>query len=226
MKILAFDTSADACSAALLLGEDCLCRYELAPRRHTELILPMIDQLMAEAGITLKALDGVAFGRGPGSFTGVRIAAGVAQGIAFAAHLPVAPVSTLAALAHRCWREAGHARVLAAFDARMGEVYWAAYEVEGSGRVGVQGEERVIPPGQVPLPEGAGWHGAGSGWAVYETTLRTALGPVVDAISPDLHCSAQDIALLGAPLIAAGQGVEATQALPVYLRNEVAWKKA
>ncbi|MBU0500853.1 MAG: tRNA (adenosine(37)-N6)-threonylcarbamoyltransferase complex dimerization subunit type 1 TsaB [Gammaproteobacteria bacterium] len=224
MNILALDTSSDLCSASLLIDGEVRVRAELAPRRHTELILPMIGQLLAEAGIGINALDGLAFGRGPGSFTGVRIAAGVAQGIAFGADIPVAPVSTLAALAHGCWREQGQERVLAAFDARMGEVYWAACIVRGEGVVENLGEEVVSAPGQIPLPPGEGWHGAGSGWSVYESELCGRLGGAVDGISPDRQCSAWDIVLIGQGLIAAGQGVEAAQALPVYLRNEVAWK--
>lgn len=225
MKILALDTSSDACSVALLIDGEARVHTELAPRRHTELILPMIEQLLAEAGIGLGALDGLAFGRGPGSFTGVRIATGVAQGIAFGADIPVAPVSTLAALASGCRREQGQGRVLAAFDARMGEVYWAACEARGEGRVEFLGSEIVCAPGQVPLPPGEGWHGAGSGWSVYGTELLQRVGGDVTGLSPDLQCSAWDIALIGQRQIAAGQGGEAAQAQPVYLRNEVAWKK-
>lgn len=224
MKILALDTSSDLCSAALLIDGEARVRAELAPRRHTELILPMIEQLLAEAGIGAGALDGLAFGRGPGSFTGVRIATGVAQGIAFGADIPVAPISTLAALAHGCWRELGWGRVLAAFDARMGEVYWAACLVQGEGLVETLGEEIVTAPGQVPLPPDQGWRGAGSGWSAYGSELCERLGGAVAGLSPGRECSAWDIALIGRRLIAAGQGVDAAQALPVYLRNEVAWK--
>ncbi len=222
MKILAIDTAEDACSAALLVDEEVRSRFEIAPRRHSELILPMMDQLLAEAGLALTQLDAVAFGRGPGSFTGVRIAAAVAQGAAFAAQLPVAPVSTLRALAARVRREAAAGPVLAALDARMGEVYWLADPAAGASADGL---EQVLPPSAVPLPAGAGWTGAGSGWDSYRDTLTARLGPVVAAVRPGIRVHAHDVAVLGAAACRRGALVAPEQAQPVYLRDEVAWKK-
>ena len=132
-KLLAIDTSTEACSAALGIGGDVRERYEFAPRQHAELILPMVDALLAEGQIKLKDLDGLAFGRGPGAFTGVRIATGVIQGLAFGAGLPVVPVSSLAALAQGA--APGHSSIMSAFDARMGEVYWGAFAVDKQGLV-------------------------------------------------------------------------------------------
>ncbi|MGB5065729.1 MAG: tRNA (adenosine(37)-N6)-threonylcarbamoyltransferase complex dimerization subunit type 1 TsaB, partial [Candidatus Competibacter sp.] len=145
MKLLALDTATDACSAAVWVDGVVHERYELAPRRHAALILPMIEAVLAEAGLRPAQLDAVAFGRGPGAFTGVRIAVGIAQGIAFAADLPVVPVSTLAALALGVGRETGHARLAVALDARMSEVYWGTYVVTADDAE-LLGEERVCAP--------------------------------------------------------------------------------
>nr|VFJ43097.1 MAG: tRNA threonylcarbamoyl adenosine modification protein YeaZ [Candidatus Kentron sp. FM] len=133
MKILAIDTATDACSVALHLDGDYREIHELAPRRHAEILLPRIRTLLSEAALSLRDLDALAFGRGPGAFTGVRIATGVIQGLAFGADLPVVPISSLHALAQGAWRERGEGNVLAAFDARMGEVYWGAYRLDAAG---------------------------------------------------------------------------------------------
>ena len=225
MRLLAIDTSAEACSAALYLDGDVSERFAVAPQKQSELILPMMDGLLAEAGLRVADLDALAFGRGPGSFTGVRIATGVVQGAAFAADILVVPVSTLAALAQGHRRETGHPRVLAALDARMNEVYWAACAPDASGTTRVIGEELIVPPGEVPLPDGGGWHGVGSGWAAYASVLATRLADRVTAVHGAAHCRAQDIARIAAVDLAAGRAVPAEQALPVYLRDRVAWAK-
>jgi tRNA threonylcarbamoyladenosine biosynthesis protein TsaB len=226
MKILAIDTATEACSAALLLDGEVSARFRVQPRGHVELILVMMDELLRGAGLAVGDLDALAFGRGPGAFTGVRIATGVAQGAAFAADLPLLPISNLAALAHRCFREQGAGRVLAALDARMGEVYWGAYECRAPGRVELLGEELVRPPEALPTPPGTGWQGAGHGWGSYGDTLRSRLGPVLGAVHPELHCSAHDIAVLGAGDFLENRAVPAEAGLPVYLRDKVAKKKA
>jgi tRNA threonylcarbamoyladenosine biosynthesis protein TsaB len=225
MNLLALDTSADACSVALLWDGTVVERLETAPRRHGELILGMVEDLLAQAGIGLASLDAIAFGRGPGSFTGVRIAVSVAQGIAFGAGLPTVPVSTLAALAQGELRRHGRIRVLAALDARMGEVYWGPYERGPDGLMapcpGPECEERVSPPGEVPVPPGEGWWGAGSGWAAYGEALASRLGTGLMGTSPEAICQAQDIARVGAALARAGRLVPPELAQPVYLRNRV-----
>lgn len=133
MRVLAIETATEACSAALYISGEIRLRYQVEPRRHSELILPMMDALLAEAEIALSALDALAFGCGPGSFTGVRIATGVVQGAAFGADLPVVPVSTLAALAQRRYREQGEKHLLPAYDARMDELYWGCYRIGDDG---------------------------------------------------------------------------------------------
>lgn len=224
MKLLAIETATDCCSAALWVDGEVREHFEVAPQRQSELILPMMDALLAEAGLRPAQLDALAFGRGPGSFTGVRIAAGVVQGVAFAANLPVVGVSTLAALAQGHLRATGWARVLAAYDARMGEVYWAACEVDGDGIMRVVGNERVVPADDVPLPDGVDWHGVGSGWTAHAVALQRRLGGKVARIDGDAHCRARDVARIGASDFAAGCAMRAEQALPVYLRDRVAWK--
>jgi tRNA threonylcarbamoyladenosine biosynthesis protein TsaB len=221
MKLLAIETATDACSAALAIDGEIRERFEVAPRAHTELILPMIDELMAEAGLSISQVDAMAFGRGPGAFTGVRIAVGVTQGIAFGADLPVVPVSTLAALA----QGAGAHKVLAALDARMDEVYWGAYQRNAAGLVELVGEECVSPPGDVPLPPGESWCGVGAGWAAYGEILSMRCAGLLLASDGSVFPHACDVARLAIAGFAAGQAVAAEQALPVYLRDKVTWKK-
>lgn len=221
MKLLGLDTSGDACSAALLVDGVVSQRLEMQPRRHGELILGMLQGLLGEAGLTLRGLDAVAFGRGPGSFTGVRIAVAVAQGVAFGAGLPTVPVSTLAALAHGECRRSGRRRILAALDARMGEVYWGRYEMGPEGVMVATGEESVCPPELVPLPQGGGWWGAGPGWSVHEPVLRERIGAALEGVAPEAICEAQDIVRLAAVSVGKGELTPPELAQPVYLRDRV-----
>ncbi len=221
MKLAAIDTSTEACSAALFDDGAVIERYQLAPRRHAELILPMLESLLQEAGLTVTQMDALAFGRGPGAFTGLRIAAGVAQGIAFGADLPVVPVSSLAALAQGMFHEQGATRVLAGIDARMEEVYWGRY-VLGEGEVMVlEGEERVCSPQDVEIPPQGQWVGAGSAWQTYAEVLGARLRERVVTWSGGRYPRARDIAICGAQDFKWGLAVDAEQALPVYLRDNV-----
>jgi len=222
VRLLAFETSTEACSVALVVGEEIREAFALAPQRHAELVLPMADRLLAEAGLVPADLDALAFARGPGSFTGVRIAAGVVQGIAFAADLPVAPVSTLAALALGAVRETGATRVAAALDARMGEIYWGTFKFAG-GTVELLGEERVCAPEAVTALPGE-WFGAGSGWSAHAAVLSRRLA--VGDWQGDRYPRASDVARLAADPRRRGEWVVAERALPVYLRNEVVVKPA
>ena len=221
MRLLAIDTSGDACSAALLTGTGLHQHLIAEPRRHADLILGLVENLLQEADLKLTELDALAFGRGPGSFTGVRIATAVIQGLAFGADLPVVPVSTLAGLAQGCHRRQGSRRCLAALDARMGEVYWGRYLLDGQGLMRPDGPEVVITPEQVELPPDGGWEGVGSGWEAYGDRLGERLGDRLRAVDPAARCEAQDLIPLAVAGFAKGLAVSAEQALPVYLRDRV-----
>ena len=220
MKILAIDTATEACSAALLNDNSVTERYQLAPRQQSELILPMVDELMSEAGLSALQLDAIAFGRGPGAFTGVRLAAAVTQGIAFAAQLPVLPVSTLAAMAESTFRQHKTECVYTAIDARMKEIYWAVFTKQQDNLVEIQAEA-VIAPEQVGFPEKLSGIGVGSGWQTYQDVLTEKLGTQLIGIEPDVYPRAAAIARLGARLLEQDGSVQADQAIPVYLRNKV-----
>jgi tRNA threonylcarbamoyladenosine biosynthesis protein TsaB len=222
VRILAIETATQACSAALAIDDAVLERYALAPRQHAALILPMIESLLAEAGIAVQQLDAIAFGRGPGAFTGVRIAAGIVQGIACAADRPVVPVSTLAALALGGMREAGLDQALAALDARRDEVYWGTYRRSGENRLQPVGAEIVALPAVVPVPASGDWVAVGSGWDSYAAALMPRCGERVVRALPDLEPRAADVVRLSLAEFAAGRTVDAARALPVYLRNDVA----
>ncbi len=213
MRFAAFETSSDWCSVALYLNGEIAALEERAGQRHTELALPMLGRLLGEAGLAASALDAVAFGAGPGSFTGLRIACGLAQGIAFAWDRPVIGVSTLEALAQEC----GAARVVACLDARMREVYYACLEREG-GAWRATIEARCLAPEAAPRPPGDGWLGCGSGFAAYPGMLHH----VADRVVPHVHASALAVAQLAAPRLARGEGVDAALAAPSYLRDKIA----
>ena len=222
MKLLAFDTSTEACSAALALGDAILQREELAPRRHAELILPMVDSLLQEAGLRLRDLDALAFGRGPGAFTGVRLAAGIAQGLALGAGLPVLPVSSLAALAQGATDPAD--ALLATMDARMGEIYWGLFEPANGGAARLIAGERVSDPAAVALPAGRSFFAIGSGWETYGALLAERFKGRVTGAAPARRPRARDLLPLAQAELQQGRGLPPEQALPVYLRNEVAQK--
>jgi tRNA threonylcarbamoyladenosine biosynthesis protein TsaB len=221
MKILALDTSTEVCSAALSFHGESLERIEIAPREHAQKILPMVEDLLREAQCQLNELDAIAVGCGPGSFVGVRIAVSVAQGLGLAAGLPVVPVSTLAALA-----QAGQAsHVLVAQDARMGEVYSGAYQRDASGIMQSLGDERLLAPEKLGLPEGvsANWLGVGSAWNVYSEAL-SKLSSRLRTDRSAVHPRAVDIARLGVYGVDHGRARPAGEVFPVYLRDQVAKK--
>ncbi|MEO8315671.1 MAG: tRNA (adenosine(37)-N6)-threonylcarbamoyltransferase complex dimerization subunit type 1 TsaB [Pseudomonadota bacterium] len=228
MKLLALDTASAHCSVALLLGDEITVIEAATARDHAQLILPMVDRVLAEAGVTLQQLDGIAFGRGPGSFTGVRVAAAVTQGLAAGADLQVLPISDLRALAQQALRRlpadqlrvAGN--VLACMDARMGEVYWAAYAVH-SGRLGAaMTEELVAPPESLALLCPPCIAAAGRGLAAAPQIAALLQLPSA-AILADAEPHAVDVARLAAADLAAGAlWLDAADAQPVYVRNQVA----
>jgi len=228
VRILALDTATENCSVALLIGRRLIAREQRLAHGHAEHILPMADELLREADVSLGALSAIAFGRGPGSFTGVRLAASVAQGLAFGAGLPVVPISDLRALAQRVMElDAAVTRVLVCNDARMHEVYWGCFERPAAGgfAAAVQ-DEQVGKPAAVALP--ASWsgtkravHAAGSGFAAYPE-LRSALAAHLDRVHETLLPRAAEIARLAGPEVASGRVLPAEQALPVYLRDDIA----
>ena len=221
--LLGIDTSNGACSAGLWLDGECLERYEVAPRGHGLLLLPMVESLLAEAGRGLADVDALALGRGPGSFTGLRIATGMVQGLAFAIDRPVVPVSSLATLAQGAVGVDGlpAERVLAAFDARMAEVYWGAYQRSEEGLVALLGDERVVPPTEVPSPGDGDWIAVGEGWGAYRDELMAAVGGRVEVMAEPLYPRARDLLALALRAWDVGEAVPAEQALPVYLRDQV-----
>ena len=219
MKLLALDTSTECCSVALLMGGAIALRETLTERAHAELVLPFVDELLRGAGLAPGDLDGLAFGRGPGAFTGLRIAAGVVQGLAYALGLRVVAVSSLAAVAAQVPAAAGET-ILVCNDARMGEVYWACYLCGPDGLVTVRGNERVGPPGSIAVAGGAR-HVAGNG-LVRHPDLRASLEAQGLRMHDGLYPRADAVARLGAAGFAAGLAVAPEEALPVYVRDEVA----
>jgi tRNA threonylcarbamoyladenosine biosynthesis protein TsaB len=222
MRILAVDAATEACSAALLAGGRVRELFEIIGRGHAGRLLPMADALLGEAGIGVRDLDAVAFGRGPGGFTGLRIAAGLAQGLAAGSGRPILPVSDLAALAAAGSRAAEAPRVLACLDARMGQVYWAAYDCSGEAPAAVT-PEHLSGPGDV-APPGAGWFGAGHGFSAYPE-IRARFGAALVGVDAGLLPRAADVACIAARDFAAGKGMDAARGLPVYLRDEVVHKR-
>jgi tRNA threonylcarbamoyladenosine biosynthesis protein TsaB len=220
MNLLAIDTSTESCSVAIVHGETVMARSELAPRRHAELVLPMADSLLAELGLGRHALDGIAVGRGPGAFTGVRLAISLAQGMAMALDIPVVTVSSLAALAMEAPDDGGP--VLALIDARMGEIYSAAYRRRDDGLLDEWQAETVGRPDALQVPEAPGWHVVGTGWGTYATVVRERIGGKVASADGELYPQARHIATLAVPMFAAGLAVAPERALPVYLRDKVA----
>lgn len=217
MKLLAFETATEACSVALWIDGAVRERFELAPRRHAELSLPWAEQLLAEAGVARSQLDAIAVGRGPGAFTGVRLAIAIAQGIALALDRPVVPVSTLAALAIR----ADGDRVVAAIDARMGEVYWASFVREGEG-VRALSPEVVAHPDDVVLPDDGVWHGVGTGFGAVDGALSRRLSDCLVSVDAAALPHASDVAALAVPAFARGEAVAPERLEPAYLRDNVA----
>jgi len=219
LKILALDTATEACSAALILDHHIIHRYQLAPRQHTQLVLPMLQALLDEAGVTLPQLDAIAFGRGPGSFTGIRIAASIAQAAAFAHDLPVIPISTLQALAQGAYRKLQSEYVVAAIDARMNEIYWGAYKLgKGNNMLPIM-HEIVCAPNEIKLIEAENALGVGSGWDSYHTILQNQLK--LEKWQLGCYPDAYDIAVLAQQNFLAGMKLLPEEALPVYLRDKV-----
>lgn len=234
MNLLALETATSYCSVALTVKGEQRQLDQAAPQKHAALLLPMVEQLLAEAGLSRKQLDAIAFGQGPGSFTGLRIAAAAAQGIALGLDLPVAPVSTLAAVAHQRYRLAGIRQCIACLDARMSEVYWGCYETAAGGHSQLLAEEQVGAPAELQLQindQGLDrdWELAGDGAGLLFADSGASEGseqPLVIRHCSDIHPQALDVALLALPRVERAEVVVAADALPVYLRNRVALTEA
>jgi tRNA threonylcarbamoyladenosine biosynthesis protein TsaB len=214
MRFAALDTSTDWCSVALWADGEVFSAERRAGSRHSELVLPMLQSLLGNCGVSLEKIEAVAFGAGPGSFTGLRIACGVAQGLALARGLPLLGVSTLEAMAEEC----GAPRVVACLDARMREVYYAALEKQGA-----QWREVIavqcIAPAAAPRPPGEGWVACGNGFAAYPGLMK------FKRVFPEIHPTAAAVAHLAGPRLAAGEGVDAALAAPLYVREKVAFTR-
>lgn len=224
MNILALDTCTESCSAALLYKGKLYEYAEMTQRGHSELILGMLDNVLAQAGIAITEVDALAFGRGPGSFTGVRVGVGVAQGIAFARDIPVIPVSSLAAVAQGAAEALDVDHLAVAMDARMGEIYCASFERENDLVVLVD-YERVCPPQDFSPNSSLAWAGIGTGWREYDAVLRESFKDNLTKVSTEHYPRAASIIKLAQLEAAAGRVLSADQAMPVYLRNNVAKKK-
>ncbi len=221
MKFLAIDTATEACSAALYLDGEIIEDYRMAPRQHASLILPMIEKLLADTGLTLRQCDALCFGRGPGAFTGIRIATGVIQGLALGSDRPVIGISTMAAMAQHQADSLGVEQIYVAIDARMDEVYCASYARDSEGLVHEVLPERVCSPEQAPTPDSSDWHGCGSGFESYGETLGRRLGTAVQSVDPQVYPHAASICRLSVPVFEQDAGLPAEQVVPVYLRDKV-----
>lgn len=220
--ILAIETATEACSAALAIGDDITVRFEIAPRQHTQLILTMMEEVLTEAGVTLKQVDAIAFSRGPGAFTGVRIATGVAHGVALSIDTPLLPISTLAAIAQQLHENEGVEHCLVVTDARMGEVYWGRYMAQ-DGFMLLQDEEAVSKPEvlQAVVADFPDCILAGNGWVAYGEQFDSETMRQLNK-AHNILPSAYFIARLAVTAYQQGKAVDIEQAQPIYLRDKVA----
>ncbi|WP_111980059.1 tRNA (adenosine(37)-N6)-threonylcarbamoyltransferase complex dimerization subunit type 1 TsaB [Algibacillus agarilyticus] len=222
--ILALDTSTEACSAAIITDNAEFSEYEVCPREHNQKLLAMVEKVLADAQLTLDDVDAIAYGSGPGSFTGVRITTGIVQGLAYGAQLPVIGVGSLAAMAHGVFRRTGANHIISAIDARMAEIYLGAYHITELGKVNPLMDEVVTQPHDSinHLPKD-NWTSIGTGWQTYKTELLAQQAVNQDSVEFFPH--ALDIALIGKQQWAEGDFTSAELTTPTYLRNEVTWKK-
>ena len=220
-NLLAIDASTEALSIALHFEGKFIRHFEVCPQQHSQKILPIVERILREAEISLSELDGIVFGRGPGSFTGVRISTAVAQGLAYSSNLPLVGVSTLQAMAQQAHMEHGQQQVVAAIDARMGEIYLAQYQSDETGLVQPLTAEQVIKPEQLQL-DASGYHGVGTGWQAFEQLAGQLNVSVIDTITlPDAYY----MLFIAEPAFSAGETVSAADAQPQYVRDTVTWKK-
>lgn len=221
---LALDASTEACSVALLWQGQEYTLFEVCPQSHSTVLLPMVDKVLKQAGCKLNQLDGLVFGRGPGSFTGVRIGVGVVQGLAFSAQLPVVGISTLQAMAQQAFIEHQQNEVIAAIDARMSEIYTGFYRLNDDNIMTPVINEAVIPPhklAELLIGETQQTYGVGTGWQAYAEDIDTLKLNEVDILYPTAYA----MLAIALPEFAQGNTVDAANAQPVYVRDTVSWKK-
>jgi tRNA threonylcarbamoyladenosine biosynthesis protein TsaB len=224
MRVLAVDTATEACSVALLSGNEVICRFAEGGLAHAQQVLGMVEAVLAEAGVSLSMLDGIAASIGPGAFTGVRISVAVAQGLAFGAGLRVAPVTTLEALAFQVMGR-GAGRALACLDARMGEVYWGCFAPDPTRGLVASGPASVGPPQTVVLPTPGAYRGIGRGFGAYPG-LAALPGLELDPEDSRALPNAREFATLGALRLALKEGLDPADVSPLYLRDKVALTEA
>jgi len=226
LTLLAFDASTEACSVAILKDGQYYSHFELCPQSHSLVLLPMIDEMLKKTNLSLNDLDGLVFGRGPGSFTGVRIGIGVAQGLAFSTDLPLVGISTLQALAQRGYKQSGEQQIVAAIDARMSELYCAIFQVDEQQLMQPITEEKVLatePMREFCLSTLSSAYAVGTGWDSYVNEL-TSLRTNKQSIEV-LYPHAEDMLQLAIPEFIKGNTVTAENAQPVYVRDTVSWQK-
>lgn len=221
MRLLSLDTATEACSTALWIDGAVRARFEIAGRTHTQVLLPMVHGLMAEAGVGFSQLDGLVCGVGPGSFAGVRIAVGFAKGLAMALDLPVLPATSLETLAQQAIGRGGR-QVIVAIDARMSEIYFGAFVADKLGIATLQAPARVMPPGQLVFDRLGDWAGVGTGWGTYEKILRAGIAAKVSDVDGAALPRAEDAFARAVPAFLAGRVASADELSPVYLRDKVA----
>lgn len=219
VNLVALETSTEYCSLAVSRGAQLFDRSFHAGQRHSELVLPVLRELLQQAGLGMQAIEGIVYGAGPGSFTGLRIACGIAQGLALAHDLPVAGIGSLLALAE----DSGARKVIACLDARMGEVYHAVYRKSGGKWIEMHAPA-LYKPDAVPRVEGSDWIACGSGFGVYGAALAQRYGSVVARTDAGAIPNASAMLRLALDVFAAGQGVDAAAAAPLYVRDKVALK--
>ena len=223
MRLLAIETGTDMCSVAISDGDLLCCRSDSTPRVHAHRVLGMVDECLTQAELDLSDVDALVFGRGPGSFTGLRIAVGVVQGLAFGAARSVIPVSSLAAHAAAVFRIHNQRKIAVCVDARMGECYWGTYQINEAGVPDLEGDERLGAPGDLPELGGEGWFGGGTGWDCFPD-LRGRYDSALTGEDTVLLPEARDLLGTAARDLQAGRLFPAEDALPVYLREQVAWR--
>lgn len=224
MNLLAFDTSTEAFSIAIRKDQELTEEFFVPQEKHTEILLGSIEKAMQAQGLAFSELDCLIYGRGPGAFTGVRLAVAVAQGLGFSVDLPVLGISSLAAVAQQVFNETGNRKVLVALDARMSEVYFAAFEFSAAGEIQCVVAEQVCEPKLVPLPESSGWIAAGTGWSAYAGQFSSIMRQRIEAQAEVLYPRASAMLTLANHDLNKGLATSAAAAVPVYLRNDVARK--